>query len=152
MRKKSVRTMCFCVRLVERERDVWRVFFTKRFDTMIGILKRIVARVNWVIFFCFVQCDQIGRFLGLWATFLSLWQQLVCPNLPHSQTILVKVSKCLIFLVKSFLVKFYRHLAIFFWSHWFRPSALALARSLTDCVSSTSCLSLKRFGKIKMLK
>ena len=30
------------------------------------------------------QCDQIGRFIGLWATFKSLWQQLICPNLPHS--------------------------------------------------------------------
>ena len=31
-----------------------------------------------------VQCDQIGRFIGLWATFESLWQQLICPNLLHS--------------------------------------------------------------------
>ena len=30
------------------------------------------------------QCDQIGRFDGLWATFQSLWQQLSCPNLLHS--------------------------------------------------------------------
>ena len=30
----------------------------------------------------------------------------------------VKVSKSIIFLVKSFLGDFYRHLAIFFWSHW----------------------------------
>ena len=29
------------------------------------------------------QCDQIGRFIGLWATFEGLWQQLICPNLPH---------------------------------------------------------------------
>ena len=50
------------------------------------------------------QCDQIGRFIGLWATFHSLWQQLICPNLPHSLAI---------FLVKSFLGNCYRHLAIF---------------------------------------
>ena len=30
----------------------------------------------------------------------------------------VKVSKSFIFLVKSFLGHFYRHLAIFYWSHW----------------------------------
>ena len=30
------------------------------------------------------QCDQIWQFFGLWATFQSLWQQLICPNLPHS--------------------------------------------------------------------
>ena len=28
------------------------------------------------------QCDQIWRFIGLWAIFKSLWQQLICPNLP----------------------------------------------------------------------
>ena len=27
------------------------------------------------------QCDQIGQFIGLWANFQSLWQQLICPNL-----------------------------------------------------------------------
>ena len=30
------------------------------------------------------QCDQIGRFIELWATFSSLWQQLICSNLAHS--------------------------------------------------------------------
>ena len=30
------------------------------------------------------QCDQIGHFMGLWATFQSLWQQLICANLTHS--------------------------------------------------------------------
>ena len=29
------------------------------------------------------QCDQIGRFIELWANFQCLWQQLFCPNLPH---------------------------------------------------------------------
>ena len=43
------------------------------------------------------QCDQIGRFMGLWVTFRRLWQQLICRNLPHSQVIFVKGSKSLIF-------------------------------------------------------
>ena len=30
------------------------------------------------------QCDQIGQFIGLWETFQSLWQQIICPNFPHS--------------------------------------------------------------------
>ena len=55
-----------------------------------------------------------------WATFWSLWQQLICPNLPHSLAIFVKVSKSIIFLLKSFLLNFYRVLAIFFWSHCLR--------------------------------
>ena len=59
------------------------------------------------------QCDQIGRFIRLWATFQSLWQQLICPNRPHFSANFVKVSKSLIFQVKSFLANFYRHLATF---------------------------------------
>ena len=63
------------------------------------------------------KCDQIGRFIGLWATFQSLWQQLICPNLLYSKAIFVKVSKSFIFLVKSFLGNFYSHLVTFYWSH-----------------------------------
>ena len=46
------------------------------------------------------RCDQIGRFIALWATFLSLWQQLFCPNRPHFWAYLVKVWKSFIFPVK----------------------------------------------------
>ena len=52
------------------------------------------------------QCDRIGQFIGLWATFQSLWQQLICPNLLHSKAIFLKVSKSLFFRVKSFLGNF----------------------------------------------
>ena len=38
-------------------------------------------------------------------------------NLQHSWAIFVKMLKSVIFLVKSFLGNFYKHLAIFFWSH-----------------------------------
>ena len=31
-----------------------------------------------------IQCDRIGRFIGLLATFQSLWPQLICPNLQYS--------------------------------------------------------------------
>ena len=36
-------------------------------------------------------------------------KQLICPNLPHSKAIFVKVVKSIIFLVKSFLGNFCRH-------------------------------------------
>ena len=75
-----------------------------------------------------IQCGQIGRFNRLWATFRSLWQQLNCPNLPYSCAIFVKVSKSLIFLVKSFLGNFYRHLATFYWSHWSEPENVNILR------------------------
>ena len=52
------------------------------------------------------QCDQIGRLIGLWATFQSLWYQLICPNLPHSQANFGKMSKSFIFSLKSFLGNF----------------------------------------------
>ena len=63
------------------------------------------------------QCDQIGRFFALWATIQSRWQQLFYPNPPHCKVIFIKLSKSFIFLLKSFLGNFYRHLAIFIWSH-----------------------------------
>ena len=47
-------------------------------------------------------------------------------NRPHSQAIFVKVSKSFIFLVKSFLGNFYRHLTTFYWSHWLSPTYLEL--------------------------
>ena len=52
------------------------------------------------------QCDQVGQFIGLWATFQSPRPQLICPNLLHFQAIFVKVSKSFIFLGKSFWVTF----------------------------------------------
>ena len=46
---------------------------------------------------------------------------MILPKLPTLYSIFVKVLKSFIFLVKSFLGNFYRHLAIFYWSHWFEP-------------------------------
>ena len=62
---------------------------------------------------CNVQCHQIGRFIILWATFQSPWQQLFCPNWPNVKAISAKVSKSFILLEKYFLGYFYRHLATF---------------------------------------
>ena len=53
-------------------------------------------------------CDEIGRFIALWATFQSLCRQLFCPNYPHFQAIFVQVSKSFIFVVKSYLGTFWR--------------------------------------------
>ena len=78
------------------------------------------AQISQHSFDGYVQCDQIWRFIGLWTTFQSLWQQLVCLNLPHSQAIFVKVSISLIFLVTLFMGNFYRNLATFYWSQWLR--------------------------------
>ena len=44
------------------------------------------------------QCDQIGLFITLWATFQSPWQQLFCPNCQHIQAIFVNLSKSFILL------------------------------------------------------
>ena len=64
------------------------------------------------------QCDKIGRFIGLWVTFYSLCQQLICPNLPTLLGNFCNGVKIYNFLAKSFLGNFYRNLVIFFWSHW----------------------------------
>ena len=57
------------------------------------------------------QCDQIGRFIALWATFPSLWQQLFWSNQVHFKQFF-KLSKSFILLGKLFLGNFYGHLAI----------------------------------------
>ena len=59
------------------ELDLFTWIWAKRFchKFYVIILKTVVKRG---------QCDQIGRFIWLWATFQSLCQQLICPNLPHS--------------------------------------------------------------------
>ena len=80
-------------------------------------------------FFCSVT--RLGDLLDVGATFQSLWQQLICPNFPHSQAIFVKGSKSSIFLVKSFLGNFYRHLVMFFWSHCSSASFFILSLSLS---------------------
>ena len=95
---------------------------------------RPLLHLNWG------QCDQIGRFIRLWPTFQSLWPQLICSNLLHSWAIFVKVSKCLIFLVKSFLGNFYRFLAIFKWSHWLRQTKIT-----DDCFKCFVCFCCFRF-------
>ena len=64
-----------------------------------------------------MQCYQIGRFIRLRATFQSLWQQLISPNLLHSLKIFVNVSKSLNFSSEIILANFYRHLESFYWSH-----------------------------------
>ena len=53
------------------------------------------------------ECAQIGRFIALWATFQSRWQQFFCSDRPHFLAIfLSKVSKSFVFLVKSFWATF----------------------------------------------
>ena len=60
-----------------------------------------------------MQCDQIGRCIAHWATFHSLWQQLICPHLPHSEAIFCKGVKIYHFSSEIILGNFFRHLAIF---------------------------------------
>ena len=65
--------------------------------------------------------SSVTRFGDFFCTLGDFLKRLATINLPKSHTFLgnfVKVSKSFIFLVKSFLGNFYRHLAIFFWSHW----------------------------------
>ena len=52
-------------------------------DTHILHLCTVLHLLQVEKFFYCVQCDQIGRFIGLWATFESLWQQLICTKISH---------------------------------------------------------------------
>ena len=46
------------------------------------------------IFLHSFQCDQIRRFIGLRASFNSLWQQLIWPNCPHFRQFCKGVKIC----------------------------------------------------------
>ena len=66
------------------------------------------------------KVDSVTR-SGNFCTFSNFLKPLGTINLPKSPTFLgnfLKVSKSIIFLVKSFLGNFYTQLAIFIWSHW----------------------------------
>ena len=65
----------------------------------------VLGKLSFLIGRCPMQRDLIGRFIALWATFLSLWQQLFCP-ICHILGDLLKVSKSFIFLVQSVLGHF----------------------------------------------
>ena len=62
----------------------------------------------------------------------------------HFYTIFVKASKTFIFLVKSFLGNFYRHLATFFWSHWTTTTTVIrrLRRCSLDVLDPSAMISL----------
>ena len=61
----------------------------------------------------YVQCDQIWRFIEL-CQLLNAFGNTLFAQISHMpKDIFVKVTKSIIFLVKSFLGNFYRHLAIF---------------------------------------
>ena len=68
---------------------------------------------KWWYFVNSGQCDQIGQFIGLWATFLKPLAAINLPKFPIFLCNFLQVSTFIIFLVKSFLGNFYRHLVIF---------------------------------------
>ena len=73
------------------------------------------------------QCDQIGQFIALWATFQSLWRQLFCPNHPHFRQLLSKIFNFSSGIIFGQLLS---TLGDFYWSHWFQPiSSKAVFRS-----------------------
>ena len=91
------------------------------------LFQKIPELVNPIVFVVFALASDVqsanasigtsvtrlGDLLDFGQVFLSLWQQLICPNLSHSKANFGKLSKSSIFLLKSFLGNFYRHLAIF---------------------------------------
>ena len=76
------------------------------------------------------QCDQIGRFNALWATFQSLWQQLFYPNRPDFLAIFVNLSKSLIFLVEIIYGQLLQTFDDFYWSHWLGEKSVGIDREI----------------------
>ena len=69
----------------------------------LSLLKNVIPCRGHLKRLCANQCDQIGRFIALWATFQSPWQKLFFPNF---QAIFVNVSKSLTFLWNLFWTTF----------------------------------------------
>ena len=61
---------------------------------------------------------RLGALLHFGQLFKACGNNYFVQIVSHYEAIFVKVSKSFIFLVKSFLGNFYRHLATFYWSHW----------------------------------
>ena len=68
------------------------------------------------------QCDQIGQFIALWATFQSLWQQLFCSNSLHFWAIL-KGSKSFVLLLNDFWTIFIDIWQLFTGHAAYRPNS-----------------------------
>ena len=89
-----------------------------------NIFKLVVKTSKMVLSTCVTRS---GDFWTL-GNFLKPLQQFICPNLPTFLDNFCKGVKIyhffskIIFLVKSFLGNFYRHLAIFIWSHCSLPT------------------------------
>ena len=67
-----------------------------------------------------ISVTRLGDFCTL-GNFLKPVATIILPKLPTFEAIFVKVSKSFDFLVKSFLGRFNRHLATFYWSHCSGP-------------------------------
>jgi len=81
-------------------------------------------RVLYIL--CRVQCDQIGWFFCTLGNHSKPDATIILPKLPTLLGNFCKGVKIIHFLLKSFLGNFYRHLAIFIWSHWLCYSYLYL--------------------------
>ena len=73
------------------------------------------------------QCDQIGRFIALWPTFQSQWQQLFCPNCPHFRQFLKRCWNLTFFLWNNFWATF-----IVIWQLFTGHTELATHRRYKD--------------------
>ena len=82
-------------------------WFECRVDKSIELLCHVLSPRHCI------QCDQIGRFIGLWATFQSPWPTIILPKYPTFLDNFCKGVKIYHFLKKSILGHFSRHLAIF---------------------------------------
>ena len=87
----------------------------------------------------FIRLATDWRLIAIWATFQPV-ATIILAKSPTFQAFFVKVSKSFIFLVKSFLSNFYRHLMIIFWSHWSDCVCMQVPsyHILTWCVPKTS--------------
>ena len=94
----------------------WKKEFHLNWFLTKGLRRSIVVVVSWWWYWWTVWPDwEIYRTLGNFSKPLAT---IILPKLPIFYAIFCKCVKIYLFIVKSFLGNFYRHLAIFFWSLW----------------------------------
>ena len=97
--------------------------YSQHIKTIWLFLGMFCSGTNNTLFCCLKFClmIEVSRVTRLGDLLDNFLKPLATMNLSKSLAFLgifVKMLKSVIFLVKSFLGNFYRHLAIFFWSHW----------------------------------
>ena len=97
------------------------------------------------------QCDQIGRFIIIWATFQSLGQPFLPKSSIHFKPF-CKSVKIVHFTREILFGQLYRHLATFYWSHCVQARKRKRERERCEPIFGHNSKTSSNVGRQKTLK